>query len=84
MWDVDFRSAIAQAEIEDREIPGAYHDLKFGIEGGGEFTIATTRPELLPACIAVVAHPDDERYQPYFGKNAITSSISFTCSNSSC
>ena len=72
MWDVDFRSAIAQAEIEDREIPGAYHDLQFGIEGGGEFVISTTRPELLPACIAVVAHPDDDRYKPSFGKNAIT------------
>ena len=72
MWDVDFQSAIAQAEIEDREIGGAYHDIRFGIEGGGEFTISTTRPELLPACIAVVAHPDDQRYQDLFGKTAIT------------
>ena len=72
MWDVDFQSAIAQAELEDRDRPGAYHDLRFAVEGGGEFTISTTRPELLPACIAVVAHPDDERYQPLFGKKAIT------------
>ncbi|RMG42870.1 MAG: valine--tRNA ligase [Candidatus Dadabacteria bacterium] len=72
MWDVDFKSAIAQAEIEDREIPGAYHDIRFGVEGGGEFVISTTRPELLAACIAVVAHPDDERYRKYFGKTAIT------------
>jgi valyl-tRNA synthetase len=72
MWDVDFKTAVAQAEIEDREVPGAYHDIQFGIEGGGSFTIATTRPELLPACIAVVAHPDDKRYQPLFGKYAIT------------
>ena len=73
MWDIDFQSAIAQAEIEDREIPGFFHDIKFGIEGSdGDFIkIATTRPEFLPACIAVVANPDDERYKPYFGKTAI-------------
>src|SRR5438874_2506859 len=47
MWDVDFRSAIAQAELEDRVIPGAFHEIRFGVEGGGEFIISTTRPELL-------------------------------------
>lgn len=72
MWDVDFKTAVAQAEIEDREVPGAFHDVQFGIEGGGVFTISTTRPELLPACIAVVAHPDDARYHGLFGKYAIT------------
>lgn len=73
MWDVDFQSAIAQAEIEDRETAGFFHDIRFNIEDeNGEFIkIATTRPEFLPACIAVVAHPDDERYQKYFGKKAI-------------
>jgi valyl-tRNA synthetase len=72
MWDVDFKSAVAQAEVQERERPGAFHDVRFAVEGGGEFTIATTRPELLPACIAVVAHPSDERYQKLFGKFAIT------------
>ena len=72
MWDPDFRTAIAQAEVEDREQPGAFHDIRFGIEGGGEFTISTTRPELLGACIAVIAHPGDERYRELFGKRAIT------------
>ena len=72
MWDVDFRTAVSQAEVEDREVNGAFHDLRFGIQGGGEFIISTTRPELLAACIAVAAHPDDERYKPLFGKNAIT------------
>jgi valyl-tRNA synthetase len=72
MWDVDFKTAVAQAEIEDREIPGAFHDIQFGVEEGGTLTIATTRPELLPACMAVVAHPDDSRYKPLFGKFAIT------------
>ncbi|MSR88669.1 MAG: valine--tRNA ligase [Candidatus Margulisbacteria bacterium] len=72
MWDVDFRTAVAQAEVEDRPRPGAYHHVQFLVEHGGSFTIVTTRPELLPACIAVVAHPDDARYKDLFGKFAIT------------
>ena len=72
MWDLDFRTAIAQAEIEDRERPGFYHEIRFGTEDGSGLVIATTRPELLGACIAVVAHPDDERYQRYFGQQATT------------
>ena len=67
MWDVDDQTAIAQAEIEDRELDGAYHRLAFGcIDGSGDILIETTRPELLAACVALVAHPDDERYQPLF------------------
>jgi valyl-tRNA synthetase len=72
LWDVDDRTAVAQAELEDRERDGAFHDIRFALEGGGDFVIATTRPELLGACIAVVAHPDDARYQQLFGKRAIT------------
>ena len=72
MWDCEFQTAVAQAELEDREKPGAYHNIEFGVDDGSSFVIATTRPELLPACIAVVAHPDDERYQSLFGKTAIT------------
>ncbi len=72
MWDTDFGCAIAQAEIEDREMDSFFHDLKFKIKDSDEYlTIATTRPEFLPACIAVVANPEDERYKPYFGKTAI-------------
>jgi len=71
LWDVDFGSAVAQAELQDREIPGAYHKIRF--EGPeGPLWIDTTRPELLPACVALVAHPDDERYQPLFGRTART------------
>lgn len=72
LWDTDFQTAVAQAELEEREVHAAFHDLRFDIEGGGDFIISTTRPELLGACIAVVAHPDDERYKPLFGKTAIT------------
>jgi valyl-tRNA synthetase len=73
MWDVDFQTAVAQAEVEDRNMPGAFHHVRFGVEGGSEtFTIATTRPELLAACVGVTAHPDDARYKPLFGRRAVT------------
>ena len=72
LWDVDFRTAVAQAEVEDRPVRGAFHDVRFGVEGGGSFVIATTRPELLPACVGVAAHPEDERYKALFGKRAVT------------
>ncbi len=69
LWDVDFGTAVAQAELEDRERPGAFHDIAFAkSDGSGDIIIATTRPELIPACVALVAHPDDDRYKPMFGK----------------
>jgi valyl-tRNA synthetase len=72
LWDVDFRTAVAQAELEDRQREGAYHRLRFDRDDGGAIEIETTRPELLPACVAVVAHPSDERYRPLFGKRVRT------------
>ncbi|MGE5244640.1 MAG: valine--tRNA ligase [Betaproteobacteria bacterium] len=74
LWDVDFRTAVAQAELEDRDLPGAYHRIAFGAaEGTGRAVeIETTRPELIPACVALVAHPDDERYKPLFGREVVT------------
>ncbi len=68
LWDVTFRTAVAQAELEDREVAGAYHRYPFFTEDGEKIFIETTRPELLAACAALVANPDDERYQPLFGK----------------
>jgi valyl-tRNA synthetase len=71
LWDVTFRTAVAQAELEDREQPGAYH--KVGFDGpDGKVFIETTRPELLPACVALVANPDDDRYKHLFGKTVKT------------
>ncbi|GMW02442.1 MAG: valine--tRNA ligase [Candidatus Hydrogenedentota bacterium] len=73
LWDVDFRTAIAQAEVTDKEVPSAYHFLRFGVEGSqAPIVIATTRPELLPACVGVLVHPEDERYRHLVGKRAIT------------
>ncbi|HEY2812006.1 MAG TPA: valine--tRNA ligase [Acidimicrobiales bacterium] len=76
LWDVDMRTAVAQAELADKEVAGAYHRMRFalatGDRAGEPLYIETTRPELLAACVAVVAHPDDARYQPLFGTEAIT------------
>ncbi|MGH9762496.1 MAG: class I tRNA ligase family protein, partial [Blastocatellia bacterium] len=73
MWDVDFQTAVAQAEVEDRPLNGNFYNVRFGVEASDEsFIIATTRPELLPACVGVTAHPDDERYSHLFGKHAVT------------
>ena len=67
LWDVDFKSAVAQAELEDRDRPAAYHRIAFHREDGSPVHIETTRPELVSACVALVAHPDDPRYQDLFG-----------------
>jgi len=88
LWDVDDQTAVAQAELEDREVPGAYHALRFraatgrgdgsraGPPGAGppgdELVIETTRPELIPACVALVAHPDDPRYRAWVGQEVRT------------
>jgi valyl-tRNA synthetase len=71
LWDITFRTAVAQAELEDRERPGAYHRIAFAGPAGPVF-VETTRPELLPACVALVAHPDDERYRSLFGSTVRT------------
>jgi len=80
LWDVDFRTAVAQAELEDRETAGAFHKIAFRVPDGEavrdfgrpSVEIDTTRPELIPACVALVAHPDDARYQPLFGREVET------------
>ena len=84
LWDVTFQTAVAQAELESREYPGFYHRIAFHltdasaaaeaaaagapVEDGADVCVETTRPELLAACVALIAHPDDERYKPLFGK----------------
>jgi valyl-tRNA synthetase len=78
LWDIDFRTAVAQAEMEDRDRPGAYHKIAFarvdgdGRTGSDTIEIDTTRPELLAACVALVAHPNDERYRSLFGTTVRT------------
>ncbi len=74
LWDVTFETAVAQAEIEDRHVPGSYWRLAFAADSGHapEIIVATTRPELLPACVALVAHPGDDRYKHLVGTTATT------------
>jgi len=72
LWDVTYQTAVAQAELEARDYPGAYHRVAFHPVGeraaDGPVFIETTRPELIPACVALVAHPDDERYTSLVGQ----------------
>jgi valyl-tRNA synthetase len=72
VWDVDFQTAVAQAELEDREVGGTAWRLLLEVEGGGRLEVETTRPELLPACVAVVVHPDDRRHSALVGRTVRT------------
>jgi valyl-tRNA synthetase len=73
LWDVDDRTAVAQAELEDREQVGATYRVRFGgVDGAADIVIETTRPELIPACVALVAHPDDGRFRDHFGGEVTT------------
>jgi valyl-tRNA synthetase len=75
LWDVDFQTAVAQAELEDRERPGEMNRVRFHLDDGGsgaEVLIETTRPELIPACVALLAHPDDVRQRDLVGKDVVT------------
>ncbi len=74
LWDVDFQTAVAQAELEDRERPGAMHRVRFprAVKGDAHALIETTRPELIPACVALLAHPDDERHRGLVGTDVLT------------
>ncbi len=72
LWDIDFQTAVAQAELEDREKGGAYHKIAFRRPDGSAVHIETTRPELICSCVALVAHPEDQRYQDLFGTTVTT------------
>ena len=67
LWDVTYQTAVAQAELEARDYPGFFHRVAFHRPDGEPVYIETTRPELIPAVVALIAHPDDERYQSLFG-----------------
>jgi valyl-tRNA synthetase len=71
LWDVTFGSAVAQAELEERDVAGNFCRITFR-SGDTPVLVATTRPELLPACVALVAHPDDERYAGLLGRTVST------------
>ncbi len=70
LWCPECRTALAQADVEDLDRTSKIHQITFLSHEGQKLTIATTRPELLPACVALYFHPDDERYQPLVGTTA--------------
>lgn len=72
LWDVTFQTAVAQAELESREYPGSYHKIAFHTRDNEPVFIETTRPELLPAVVALIAHPEDERYSSLIGTTVIS------------
>ncbi len=74
LWDVTFQTAVAQAELEARDYPGAYHRVAYHLPDGSTVHVETTRPELTAAAVALIAHPDDERYSHLFG-TTVTSPI---------
>jgi len=70
IWCQECRTSIAQAELNDLERESTFHTLAFALENGATLEIATTRPELLPACVAVFVHPDDGRFAALVGQRA--------------
>ena len=73
LWDWIDQTALSQADLVDQEKPSSMNDIEFQIDGSDEkIIIATTRPELLGACGAVMVHPEDAKYKHLIGKNAIT------------
>lgn len=72
IWCPECQTALAQADIDDLDRESEFITLTFTLENGDALPIATTRPELLPACIAIFVHPDDARYHHLIGTQATT------------
>lgn len=71
LWDTHFETALAQADLDTLERKGKLHDIAFKSPEGTDLVISTTRPELIPACVALYCHPEDERYQHLIGRTAV-------------
>lgn len=73
LWCPECRTAVAQADVDDKAgVSTAFSTIPFSMDDGRQIRIATTRPELLAACVAVFVHPDDDRYASYVGHTATT------------
>ncbi len=70
LWCPECRTSLAQADIDDLDRTGQLYDITFTATDGRPLTITTSRPELLPACVALYFHPADERYQDLLGQSA--------------
>ncbi len=71
IWCPECQTAIAQVELKDKELDSTFNEVYFELENGEKIIIATTRPELLGACVCIYVHPDDKRYEKLVGKKAI-------------
>jgi valyl-tRNA synthetase len=71
-WCTHCQTALAQADLEDQEEDSVMYDIEFKFENGDPAIISTTRPELIPACVALYVHPKDNRYSHHIGGTAIT------------
>jgi len=71
LWCPNCQTAISQSDLEDKEKNSKMNYLSFPVQNGESVVIATTRPELLPACVALYFNPEDERYKELIGKKAI-------------
>ena len=69
MWCPECKTGVAQVEVQDKELDSLFNDIVFKV-GDKELIVATTRPELLPACVSVFYHPSDKRYNKLKGKLA--------------
>lgn len=70
LWCPECSTAVAQVQLEDKQVETKFNDLVFELESGEDLIISTTRPELLPACVSVFVHPDDPRADELAGKKA--------------
>ncbi|MBN1639997.1 MAG: valine--tRNA ligase [Anaerolineae bacterium] len=70
IWCPECRTAIAQAELNDLDRESTFYTIAFPLDDGDYLPIATTRPELLPACVAIFVHPEDPRYRALLGRQA--------------
>ncbi len=77
IWCPECQTAVAQAELNDLERESEFVTLAFQLENGLTLPIATTRPELLPACVAVFVHPNDKRYQGLVGQRLTVPLLGF-------
>lgn len=78
IWCPECATAIAQVELEDRELKSHFIDVYFELEKGKKLTIATTRPEFIPACVAIIVHPEDNRYKDIIGKKVKVPLFNYT------
>ena len=72
LWCPRCQTAISQSDLEDKEKNSKMNYINFSVKDGEDVLIATTRPELLPACVALYFNPTDERYKDLINKKAVT------------